>query len=407
MQRRGYDLSVSALIAVLFFQVQVFGAGSEYYPSPESMGGWRKDTNPEFIRSVGINPQQLEVFGEYNLSVPNSNWMPYANYKGIIVIKKGWIIGEWYNTPEARNFKTYLSSNGKAFAMIAFGIMVDDSHSGKINTKINADSFVYDQRWLPEGFPLSDPLKKQITFKQIFDHTSGLCPERTASGDGVEQGRNEWTDYVDWLVGHDHKWPQTKRLYFEPGHAEEYGRKATWGSHAGAYSSVSFGHVGLVLRNVYEMPASEFLWKRLLNPLGFGGIDYHAPPGNGIKWFSAGGLRMTPRDYARFAYFLLRDGRWNQNQIVPASWIQQFRTSLNYPNIRSNIDGYFGDQYPKDMFRIAGSGINLAFMIPSLDLIALRTGRVDNSMWNEVEQKFLEKLFASVSDYKTEKSDHP
>ena len=107
---------------------------------------------------------------------------------------------------------------------------------------------------------------------------------------------------------------------------------------------------------------------------------------------------MTPRDYARFAYFLLRDGRWKEEQIVPASYIQRFRTSAQYPNIRSNQDGYFGEQYPKDMFRIAGSGLNWAFMVPSLDLIALRTGRASNAIWDEVQQEFLRKAFAAVVD---------
>jgi hypothetical protein len=57
---------------------------------------------------------------------------------------------------------------------------------------------------------------------------------------------------------------------------------------------------------------------------------------------------------------------------------------------------YFGEEYPEDIFRIAGSGINLAFMIPSHDLIAIRTGRAANSRWEEVERSFLEKLFASL-----------
>ena len=109
---------------------------------------------------------------------------------------------------------------------------------------------------------------------------------------------------------------------------------------------------------------------------------------------------MTPRDYARFAYFLLRDGRWKDEQIVPSSYIQRFRTSALYPNLRSNLDGYFGAGYPKDMFRIAGSGLNWAFMVPSLDLIALRTGRASNAIWDEVQQEFLRKAFAAVTDRK-------
>ncbi len=283
---------------------------TSYYPPTESAGGWRKNTNSDFIRSLGIDPAKLEEFGAYNLSVPSSRWMPYANYKGILVIKDGWVIGEWYNIPEAETFKTYISSNGKAFAMAGFGIMNKDGQTGKIDLKISPESKVYDRQWLADGFPLSDPLKQHITFEHIFRHTSGLCPERDSTGNEVEKGRNKWTDYADWILGRDSKWPQTSKLYFEPGRPEQYQGSQYRGTHmlAHAYSSVSFGHLGLVFRNVYGIPANEFLWNRLLEPIGFSGIDFHAPPNDEIKWFSAGGLRMTPRDYARFAYFLLRDG---------------------------------------------------------------------------------------------------
>jgi CubicO group peptidase (beta-lactamase class C family) len=379
----------------------------DYIPPPESAGGWRKNTDPSFIRSLGLDPERLEQFGRYNLGVPNSTWMPYAKYKGTIVIKNGWIVGEWYNVPEAESFRTYISSNGKSFAMVCFGIMAADSRKGRIEVEINAESRVYHKRWLPQGFPLSDPRKDDITFEQIFRHTSGLCPERTKSGEDVEQGRNEWTDYVDWIVGHDKKWPSTSKLYFTPGHPEEYEGSETWGAVSGAYSSVSFGHIGLVLQNLYGKPASDFLWERLLAPLGFIGIDFHAPPSKTIRWFSAGGVRMNPRDYARFAYFLLHDGRWNQEQIVPESWIQRFRTSPLYPNIRSNADGYFGRQYPKDMFRISGSGLNWAFIVPSLDLVALRTSRASNAIWDEVEKEFLRKLFAAVLNRDKDKRTTP
>ena len=372
--------------------------GDGYFPPSESQGGWRKNTAQEFIHSLGVIPERLEEFGQYNLSVPNSNWKPYSDYKGILVIKDGWIIGEWYNNGEAAEFKTYLSSNGKAFALVCFGIMAGDSRDGSIPVKITSKSRLYREEWLPQGFPLSDQRKSEITFEQVFRHTSGLCPERTGDGAPVEKGRDQWTDYIDWIVGHDQNWPQTGQLFFSPGHAEDYDGKEIDGDHAIAYSSVAMGHLGIVLQNVYSKPARQFLWERLLEPIGFSGIDYHSPPSDSIRWFSAGGLRMTPRDYARFAYFLLNDGKWGSRQIVAGEWNQKFRTSPRYANIRSNCDGIFGEQYPADMFRIAGSGVNIAFIIPSMDLIALRTGRVSNARWKEVENTFLEKLFEAIEE---------
>lgn len=381
-----------ALIGSLL--ISCSGAGLEiYFPAPETQGGWRKNTGADFVRSLGLNPERLEEFGRYNLSVPNGTWTPYSNYQGILVIKNGWIVGEWYNVPEAQTFPTYLSSNGKAVSIAAFGMVLEDVRLGSLPFTLSESSPLYDRRWLPEGFPLSDARKEGITFEHVFQHTSGLCPERTASGEDVEAGRDEWTDYVSWVVGQAEQWPQTARLYFPPGHIEGYEGKERSGQHYQAYSSVAFCHIGLVLESIYGQPAHQFIWDRLLQPLGFGAVDYHSPPDSKHRWFSAGGLRMTPRDYARFAYFLIHDGRWGDQQLVQASWIQKFRNSSRYANIRSNVDGVFGDQYPAEMFRIAGSGLNWAFMIPSKQLIAVRTGRASNSRWQEVEKKFLEHLF--------------
>lgn len=335
---------------------------------------------------MGLDPEKLEAFGRLNLAVSSPSWP----YKGVLVIKNGRIVGEWYNQPKAQTTRTYLSSNGKAFALMCFGIMAEDSRTGKISTRIGPQSHVYDRQWLPEGFPLSDSGKADITFEEIFEHTSGLCPEAN------EKGRNRWTDYVKWITGHDPKWPQTSRLYFQPGRPASYPRKETQGRHVYAYSSVGFGHLGLVFQNVYRMPAHEFLWQRLLEPIGFSGIGFEAPPSGQIKWFSAGGLRMTPRDYARFAYFLMHHGRWGNRQLVPADWVKRFTSSPNYPNIRSNVDGFFGKQYPRDMFMIGGSGLNWAFIVPSLDLIAIRTSRANNALWDSLMKQYVQSLFAAV-----------
>jgi hypothetical protein len=80
------------------------------------------------------------------------------------------------------------------------------------------------------------------------------------------------------------------------------------------------------------------------------------------------------------------------------SWIRQFTTVAGYPNINSNADCRWGNQYPKDMYRIVGSGVNLAWVVPSLDLVATFNGRTPNKLRDEVSRTFLQKLFASVTD---------
>lgn len=375
-------------------------APDDYFPPPEKDGGWRQTTDPAFIKSLGLDPQKLTELGEYGLSLPSSE------PESVLVIKNGWLVGEWYGGPRGKTARVYVASVGKSFAMICFGIAVKDSQEGKLPVRLDKNATVYDPRWLSSGFPLSDPRKELITFDQIFQHSSGLTPQSaTIKGRNrvTERGRDQWTDYVSWVVGHDPAWPHTNFVYFTPGHPEEFPGHARWGAHRGAYSSVGYAHIGLVLSELYRMPAHEFLWSRLLEPLGFSGIGYFRPPDPPeIKWFSAGGLEMTPRDFARFAYLLLRQGRWQDQWLVPKDWIRSFTSTSSYQNLMSNANHYYSRNYPQDLFRVYGSGINLAFVVPSYDLIVLRMGRSPNSMFDEFQSNLLRHLFAMIDDFAVE-----
>ena len=389
--------ALAAILIGFLPSLAITAFADQYFPESDLAEGWRKNTDPAFLQSLGLDLGGVEGFGGYNLSVPSSE------ITGALVIKDGWIVGEWYSDPDGATHKHYLASIGKTFALTCFGIVVKDSREGKIDYAIDRSAHVYDPRWLEAGFPLTDERKRDITFDHIFRHTSGLCPQQTADGKVVERGRNQWTDYVSWVVGHDKSWPETSELYFNPGSPEEYSGRERWGTQLGAYSSVGFAHLGLVITDIYAIPAHEFLWSRLLAPLGFSGIEYHNPPDEpDIKWFTAGGIKITLRDFARFAYFLLTKGRWKDRQIVPAGWIESLTSTPFYPNLRSNVDGYFGELYPEDIFWMFGSGGNFAVVVPSYNLIALRTGRVDNFFIKLLERDFLRRTFLMIPDYEIE-----
>lgn len=379
---------------------------NDYYPPPESRGGWRKNTEPQFIRSRGLDPGNVKAFGDYNLSIANQSHIKdydYHEHNGVLVIKDGWVVGEWYRRPDGAAYMNYLSSIGKSFALACFGIAELDGARGAIDTVIGRDSRLYDRRWLQTGFPLSDERKQEITFEQVFRHTSGICPEQTAQGRLLENGRDRWTNYDAWVVGHEKRWWQTRKLYFDPGQVLQFEGRERWGSHEGAYSSVAFAHIGLVIRDLYGVPAHQFLWDRLLEPLGFSGIGYHKPPQPpDIMWFTAGGLTMTTRDLGRFAYLLLRDGRWEDHRLLPEGWVESFTASPYYQNLRSNVDGYFGRGYPPGMFRLFGSGGNFVFVVPELDLIAIRTGRTANSLMKILQRDFLRRVFLMIPGYEVE-----
>lgn len=75
---------------------------------------------------------------------------------------------------------------------------------------------------------------------------------------------------------------------------------------------------------------ANYPWRYLFEPLGMASAvlerDATGTPIGSSYWYS------TPRDMARFGYFLLRDGCWNGNRILPANWVAE-STAVN-PAIR-------------------------------------------------------------------------
>ncbi len=386
MKKRTTALLVCAMILATF----AFTHAQISFPEPEELNSWKKNNDSEWLLSQGIHPGRLEAFGRWNVE---NNWSGQSLMpKSCIVIKDGIIIGEWYAdqngqllTPEEGNAQmARLSNNGKALAMMLFGKLLEDRGKGKIPADLSIESRLYDKRWLPEGFPLSDVRKDQITFDMIFGHRSGLMPESLGNDRGEQRSR------IAFTVGHEPKHPMSKRLYFTPGQAQNIEPNSP-------YSNVAFNHLIMVFRNLTGEPEWKFLEEVIAE----------------ADWYLKGGLYCRnreqaaalagrprsldlfrrhhdgPRDYARIGLLVLNDGKWKDRQLVPSDWIKRFTTSSEYPDISANIPGFWNTgkfkgpgsstyypQYPEEMISISGSGLTNTYVIPSKGIVVLRTSRI-------------------------------
>jgi CubicO group peptidase (beta-lactamase class C family) len=113
-------------------------------------------------------------------------------------------------------------------------------------------------------------------------------------------------------------------------------------------------------------------------------------------------IRMQPRDLAKVGQLMLNDGLWNGTRYLPAEYVAQLRTA---PVPKANPSyGLFwhlnaGDFYlsyresdfvrrrllpgtPPDAYANFGSGGQIVVVIPSLDLVWVRTGRqIPSNIW--------------------------
>lgn len=366
---------------------------SGYFPPPETSGGWRKTTDPATVAGMGLDAGKLGDLGSYLMSLPYQGyWTGVSGYKAsnkaALVVKNGWLVGEYYNQAGANTAVYYLASNGKTFAMLLAGHMAQayPEHGFGLQSRL------YDQRWLPEGYPLTDARKADITFDQVFRHISGIIPEpEDPIASGAVMDEADW-NFAPFTVGKDPDYPVSAPLYYTPGDPSTYTKGRS-------YSSVAFNHFSLIFRNVSGMEASLYLRQAILDRIGAGRMDYKLTSGMGdYRWAAAGNGLASARDFARIAYLMLHEGDWNGTRIFPASWIRQFTSSSGYYNIRTNLDCRWGAGYPADMYRTSGSGLNWALVVPSLDLVLTFNGRTPNTLATEVEVNSLALLFAAVTE---------
>ena len=365
---------------------------STYFPPPESSGGWRTTSDAARTSAMGVNRDKLKQLGQYLMALPYESYSTgvsgfHPSNKAALVVKDGWIVGEYYNQSGASRALYYTSSNGKTFAMLLAGSMSQSYPALGFSTS----SKLYDKRWLPQGFPLTDSRKAGITIDQVFRHASGIIPETAHQiASGAVQTESGW-NFEPFTVGRDAQWPQSAKLAYTPGQPSSYG--------GSAYSSVAFNHLSLVFRNVSGKEAGVYLQQAIFDRIGAGRAAYKVTAGMGdARYAAAGNVLMTARDFMRVGHLMLHEGNWNGRQLVPAAWLRRFTGSSAYTNLRTNRDCRWGAKYPADMYRTTGSGMNWVLVVPSLDLLLSFNGRTPESKRAEIDRTSLDLLFKSVTE---------
>lgn len=373
---------------------------------------WKKTEDPDDLRTFGIDPLRLEQFGKWNIE---NNWggtsmMP----RSFLFAVNETIIGEWYadeyGNPrpedEAMEEKARLASGGKTYALVLLGILLEKSAELGLPQDFGLNSSLYDRRWLPEGFPLSDPLKAGITIDQVLRHSSGLMPESAGNDRGGQRSS------IAFNLGGDVHPPLARKLYFEPGNPSSYLPESP-------YSSVGFNHLSLVFANLTGKKADCLLEELVLTPLGIEDVAYSTNMEereanwlkDGVTWFSSGGIWLKPRDHARLGMAIAMDGRWNNRQILPQNWIKSLTRSGEYPDMLANAPGFWNSQkikgagyrplrpdMPEDLIVYGEPGVCVTYCIPSLGLTAVRTGRIVGVDWEKQESEFLQRLIGLFAE---------
>jgi CubicO group peptidase (beta-lactamase class C family) len=138
------------------------------------------------------------------------------------------------------------------------------------------------------------------------------------------------------------------------------------------YFSLNSHLLSAAVQSAYGRSAFDLARERLFAPIGIHDAQWPADPqGTTRGW---GDLRLTSLDLARLGLLMLQRGRWGDQQILPATWIDEMTSPLA-PTGRSNQFKSYGYQtWVTDNSAVfKGRGGQRLFMIPSQDLIVVTT----------------------------------
>jgi CubicO group peptidase (beta-lactamase class C family) len=356
---------------------------NDYFPPPETQGGWRSllpesgepdDTAKARIRdTAGVDWDALKAAWDHNATAPGAS--------GLLVIRKGYVVGEWYKDAEpSRTFNIYSSS--KSYTSTAYGLILTDfgNPTPAGYRPLSLDTRVCNADWIPESLPLPDPRKAEITVRHLLNMASGLSEENPPIHDHP----------FEWSLGHVAGSPMAT-LKNQPG-AEFH------------YSNAGVAHLVLAFPRAAGEDLYPFLKKRLFDPIGLTYLRWVEIGGTisgpgALGPFSQGysGIHTTPREHARFCYLALHKGEWAGRRIVPESYYE-----FAWAPSKANPD--YGGQWwtasripgaPKDLVLTLGKDHNDGGVVPSLDLVFVRLGD-GTSFPKDFDKELVLKILAAV-----------
>ena len=254
-----------------------------------------------------------------------------ADYRGVralVLVRGGCIVWDYYGTPADRTEPLPVDSVTKSVLSILVGIAVDQGYL-HLDQKLSS--------LLPETTEANvDWRVRDITVRDLLTMTSGFNPAIVLLGGGIR-----------------------RPMINTPGSQFRY-------------DNTSANLLSIFLTRAIAQLPRRFADENLFKPLGIDNYQW-TTDGDG-NLIGSTSLWLTARDIAKIGLLYLRHGRWGDRQIVSEKFVADSTVRHNDggPPVRSPY-GYLwwvkaGDSGPAAFFA-AGSGSQLIYVVPQLDLV--------------------------------------
>lgn len=295
----------------------------------------------------------------------------YENIDGIVVLRHGkLIVDEYFNGYDSEKPHKVFSIT-KSIVGALIGIAIEQGH-----LKTEDDSI---KNYMGDYLTNKNPSLRNLTVKHILTMTTGL--DWVELGDKNSQGlkvpfTNDWIEFV-----------LSQSINSTPGTTFNY-------------SSGNAMLLAPIIKNSTGIQADKFADEHLFSPLGIKNYEWVKMsefwtktedgeiPGveepKSLKYdtvFSefpstGSGLKMRPRDIAKFGQLYLNNGQWDGKQILTEGWIKKSTQShfnnKEYGYLWRLTEYDFNDKKISCYYG-TGFGLQKLYVFPTLDLVVVLT----------------------------------
>jgi CubicO group peptidase (beta-lactamase class C family) len=273
----------------------------------------------------------------------------------VLVMKGDKIVFEEYQNGHSADRPWMLASGTKSFSGVLLAAAIEDGLIRSFDEKVS-DTIT---EWK------NDPRKSKITIRQLLSLTSGIEVGQIGRVPMYSEAINSTSSY-------------------DPGTHFEYG----------PVPFQTFGELMIRKLRPKNETVMSYLKRRVLDPIGLKVASWRDFDGQPLL---PHGASLTAREWAKFGLLLKNGGRWNGKQIIRKTLLDELvkgsKTNpaygltfwLNKPGIdprgqptqaRFEDISRTGLVGVNELYMAAGAGNQRLYIIPSLDMVVVRQGRL-------------------------------
>ena len=329
---------------------------------------------------------QIDFSEKHRIEIPVLDVMDQEVQKGhfeqitsILLARNGKLVYEkYYNGEDSLSMHNTRSAT-KSLATLLTGIAIQQGYIQSEKDPI----FKYIS--LSGAVMNPDPRKMKITIEDLLTMSSLLeCDDSNPFSRGNEERMYLIEDWLQFFVN-----LPIRAFTFGPRPEDlPYGRSMS-------YCSAGAAALAEVIQGAIQAPLGQFAIEYLLIPLDIRDYQLHYNPKGILN--TAGGSEYRSRDFLKMIQLVLQQGRWDDQQLLPAEWIS--KATAPKVNARPGTDyGYllWLKQYGKirkyDTYAMAGNGGQKILAIPELmACVVITTTNYGNRKAHEYTDQLMDK----------------